>query len=158
MKRYSTRGQRVEDLSNVDFGAAGDTNMKMWKAKIDEFLNKPENPFAGRWNSRGIRALIDGVHDKVYRKLTGKCDHFLQAFYQDTIAGLLLAIFIDGVKPRQNIATRTGSARELREKGRDQIMQVLFSGVPEVKIEITHSSLPGIAHDLNIFDDCGAET
>jgi hypothetical protein len=97
MKRHSTRGQRVEDISNVDFGAAGDTNMEMREAKIDEFLNKPENPFAGRWNSGGIRALIDGVHDKVDRKLTWKGDHFLQAFYQDTITGLLLAILMNGV-------------------------------------------------------------
>jgi hypothetical protein len=42
----------------------------------------------------------------------------------------------------------------LGEKGRDQVTPVLFADVPEVEIEITHRSLTGIAHDLDIFDDC----
>jgi hypothetical protein len=42
----------------------------------------------------------------------------------------------------------------LGEKRRDEVTPVLLADVPEVEIEITHRGLTGIAHDLDIFDDC----
>jgi hypothetical protein len=42
----------------------------------------------------------------------------------------------------------------LGEKRRDEVMPVLFADVPEVKVEITHRGLTGIAHGLDIVDDC----
>jgi hypothetical protein len=34
---------------------------------------------------------------------------------------------------------------------------MLFVDVPKIKVEISHRGLAGIAHGLDILDDCGTE-
>ena len=46
MKRHPAKGKGFEDVSNVDFWPARDTNSKIRKAKFDEFLHKPKYFFA----------------------------------------------------------------------------------------------------------------
>jgi hypothetical protein len=46
MKGDSARGQRFKDILYVDFRPTRDTYMKVWKTKLDEFLQKMEHPFA----------------------------------------------------------------------------------------------------------------
>jgi hypothetical protein len=46
MKGDLARGQRFEDVSYIDFGAAGDTYMKSRKGKVDKFFQKLKNCFA----------------------------------------------------------------------------------------------------------------
>jgi hypothetical protein len=45
--------------------------------------------------------------------------------------------------------------RELDEKGRNQVTPVLFVDVSEIKVEISHRGLAGIAYGFDILDDCG---
>src|SRR6202522_1143340 len=46
VKRHPERGQRLNGISYIDFGAARDANMNIWKAKVDKFLQKQKNPLA----------------------------------------------------------------------------------------------------------------
>jgi hypothetical protein len=46
----------------------------------------------------------------------------------------------------------------LGKKGGDEIVQVLFVGVPKVKVKIAHRCLSFLANGCNIFDDCGTDT
>src|SRR6266403_5285937 len=45
VKGHSTRGQRFQHHSNVDFWPTCDTYMKIWNANLDEFLHKLKHPF-----------------------------------------------------------------------------------------------------------------
>src|SRR5580658_5040024 len=65
VKRHPERGQGLNGISYIDLGAAPDTYMKIWKAKVDEFLQKLKHPLASRWNLRCYRRLIECVHDEV---------------------------------------------------------------------------------------------
>jgi hypothetical protein len=46
VERHTTGGQRLEDISYVNFWATFDTKMKVWYMMIDELLHKLKNTFA----------------------------------------------------------------------------------------------------------------
>jgi hypothetical protein len=62
---HSAKGQRLEDISYVEFRATSDTYMKVWNVKLDELLHKPKNTVARRWNPRDVGTLIKGVYYQV---------------------------------------------------------------------------------------------
>jgi hypothetical protein len=62
VKGHSAGGQRLEDVSYVNFWATGDTYTKVWYMKVDELIHKLKDSFARRWNPRDVGAFIKGVH------------------------------------------------------------------------------------------------
>jgi hypothetical protein len=61
VERHSARGQRLEDISYVNFWATCDTYMKVWYMKVDKLLHKLKDPFARCWNPRDVGTFIKGV-------------------------------------------------------------------------------------------------
>ena len=45
--------------------------------------------------------------------------------------------------------------RELGEKGTDYVIQVLFVGVPKVKVKIAHRGVSGLAYGFDVLNDRG---
>src|SRR5229473_5630727 len=119
MERYPARGQRLEDISYVDFWPTCDTYMNIWYMKVDELLHKLKNSFAGCWNPRDVGTFIKGVYYQIGWALILQCEHLYQAPLQRVIIRLLPAIVVIGIKTRMNVATRTRARRKLGEKGRD---------------------------------------
>jgi hypothetical protein len=46
LARLAARGQRFKDISYFDFWSTRGTYMKIWKSKLDEFLQEMEHSFA----------------------------------------------------------------------------------------------------------------
>jgi hypothetical protein len=91
-------GERFKDISYVDLGATGDTDMKIWKAKLDELLDEQENSFSRGRNARGIGTFIEGVDYKIDRILIWDPEHLFQALPQEVITGLFRAILMSFIK------------------------------------------------------------
>ena len=100
VKGHPTRGQRFEDISYVNFWATRDTYTKIWKTKLDEFLHELKHAFARRLNPGGVWRLIECVNNQVGRRLLRKCEHFFQAFGQNGITRLVLALVMSRIKTR----------------------------------------------------------
>jgi hypothetical protein len=62
MEGHSARGQRLENISYVNFWAACDTYMKIWKVKVNKLLHKPKNTVTGCWNPRDVGTFVKGIH------------------------------------------------------------------------------------------------
>src|SRR5229473_4285547 len=63
------RGQRLEDISYVEFWSTSDTYTKGWNLKVDQLLHKSKNTVARGWNPRDVGTLVKGVHYQVDRAL-----------------------------------------------------------------------------------------
>jgi len=61
MERYPARGQRLKDISYVNFWATCYTYMKVWYTTVDELLHKLKNSFARCWNPGEVGTFINGV-------------------------------------------------------------------------------------------------
>jgi hypothetical protein len=59
---YSAIGERVEDISYVNFWAACHTYMEMQDVKVDELLHKLENLVTRWWDPRDVGTFIKGIH------------------------------------------------------------------------------------------------
>jgi hypothetical protein len=46
MEGHPARGQGFNNISYIDFGAAGDTYTKIWKGKVDKVFQKLKHRFA----------------------------------------------------------------------------------------------------------------
>jgi hypothetical protein len=57
----------------------------------------------------------------------------------------------------EGVTTGIGSSRELNEKGRKEILEILFVDIPEVEIEIGYQGPPRVVHGHNILNYRGAE-
>jgi len=98
MERHPARGQRLKDISYVNFWATCDTYMKVWYMKVDELIHKLKNPFARCWKPRDVGTFIKGVYYQVDRMAILDCEHIYQATFQSVITGLLGAVSMNRIK------------------------------------------------------------
>jgi hypothetical protein len=91
MKGHPERGKRHNGIPYIDFRAACNAYVKVWKAKIDKLLQELKD--AGR-----VRRLIEGVHDEVDGTLIRKCEHLFQAFCQDAVTGSFPSTIVNRIK------------------------------------------------------------
>jgi len=98
MEGHAERSQRLEDIFYVRIWAACDAYMKIWKAKLDEVLDKLKDVFTRRGNPRGVSRFIQAIDDKIRRTLIRQCEHFFQAVCQSLIIGLSRAAVVSCVK------------------------------------------------------------
>jgi hypothetical protein len=61
VERHSAGGQRLEDISYVNFWATCDTDMKVWYMKVYELLYKLKNPLARCWDPGDVGTFIKGI-------------------------------------------------------------------------------------------------
>jgi hypothetical protein len=61
MEADSAGGQRLKEISYVEFWATCDTNTKVWNPKASEFLQQPKDPIPRGWDLGGVGTFIKGV-------------------------------------------------------------------------------------------------
>src|SRR5712691_8597 len=98
MKGHLERSKGIKDISYVNLRPAGDANMKMWEAKLDELLDELKNLFARCWNPGDVGTLVNRIHDKVHRALIWEREHLFQTFCQDTVTRLFVARVVGQIK------------------------------------------------------------
>jgi len=65
MKWHIVDCQRLEYVSDVDLGSAGDTEMYVWKLQVDKLLYDSEDLFSWRRVPGKVWAFIKGVYNEV---------------------------------------------------------------------------------------------
>jgi len=98
MNRHSVSGEGFKDISYVDLGATGDTDMKIWKAKFDELLDEQEDSFARRRNARGVGTFVEGVDYKIDWRVIWDREHLFQALCQKDVTKLFRATVVFHIK------------------------------------------------------------
>jgi hypothetical protein len=98
MEGDSAGGQRLKEISYVEFRATCDTNTNVWNLKASEFLQLLKYPIARRWDLGGVGTFIKGVNYKVDWMVTWDCEHLYQAPFQGVIVGPLRAVSMTGIK------------------------------------------------------------
>jgi hypothetical protein len=98
MEGDSAGGQRLKEISYVEFWATCDTNTKVWNLKASEFLQQLKYPIPRRWNLGGVGTFIKGIHYQVDRMAILDCEHLYQAPFQSVIVGLLRSVAMIGIK------------------------------------------------------------
>ena len=71
MKGNSERCQWLESSLYVNFGSTGDTNVQIWEAQANKFLDKIEDFFSCSWQTRIIGAFIKSIQDQINWALSG---------------------------------------------------------------------------------------
>ena len=94
--------------------------------------------FPWRRQSRGVRAFIEGINDKVNQLLIWECDHILQAFYQFIFTGLLRAASVFEIEVVEYVTMTMRLIGKLSNERREQVATVLLVDVPKVEVEIGH--------------------
>ena len=112
--------------------------MKVWERKFHKILHEIENDFPRGWHPKSVRTFIEGVDNDVGWAVTGQCERRLEALYQDVIGGLVSAVVVSHVNAMEYIAAKIGAIRKLRKEGKNQVSAVLFIGIPEVEIIVSH--------------------
>ena len=105
---------------------------------MSEFLDKREDLFTRRRNSRQVRTLIESIQDKVNWTLVEYREHVPKALHHHTDSGLRFAIIVRQIKPGKDVATMIRLSRELDEKGGKDISDILLVKIPKVKIKVCH--------------------
>jgi hypothetical protein len=94
--------------------------------------------FPWRWQSRRVRAFIEGVNDKVNRLLIWECEHILEASYQFIFTGLLCAASAFEIKVVEYVTMTMRLLGKLSKEGREQVTTVLLVDIPKIKVKICH--------------------
>jgi hypothetical protein len=98
MEGHAEGVQRLEDIFYVEIWAACDAYMKVWKAKLNEVLDKLKDAFTRGGESRGASRLVQAIDDKICWTLIWQREHFFQAVCQSLITGLSRAAVVSCVK------------------------------------------------------------
>jgi hypothetical protein len=98
MERHPARGQRLKDISYVNFWATCDTYMEVGYMTVDELLHKLKNPFARCWNPRDVGTFIKGVKYEVDGTLIREGEHLFQAPRQNVVIRLSRTTIVIGMK------------------------------------------------------------
>ena len=138
VKRDSTGRQRFYNSQDVDFGATGDTYVKILERKFDKLLHEIEYHFPGGWHTKSVGTFIQRVHNDVGWVVIGQYECLLEALYQDVTSRLVRAVVMIHVYAVEYIAAKIGASRELGKKGKDQVSTILFIGIPEVEVIVSH--------------------
>jgi len=51
MEGYGVWGQRFEDGLNIELRATGDTDVEVWEAKVNKFIDELKHLLSWRWNT-----------------------------------------------------------------------------------------------------------
>jgi hypothetical protein len=153
MKSHVVDSQRLEYISNVDLGPAGNIKMNMWEPQVDKFLHNDEDLFSRRRASGGIGALVKGVYDDIESPLPWVFEHGLQAFQECILAGLAEAAIMILKKVRENFGELVRLDTNLDEDGRQQVADVLFVVIPEIKVEKGNHGQPCLTYVVDLFND-----
>ena len=129
----------------------------MWKGKIDKLLHEIENNFPRRWHPKTVRAFVQRVHNNIDGAVIGQCKHLLEALYQYVISGFVCAVVVSQIYAVKYIAAKIGPSTELGKKGKDQVSAILFIGIPEIEVIVSHGSQSSIAQSQDLLDDRRAE-
>jgi hypothetical protein len=92
--------------------------VEIWKLKTSEFIHKLEDLLSRRRDARGIRTLVERVHDDVGGALLRVAEHVLKTFGHGTITGLMYSTVVFGVKAGKYVATSIGPGGKLDEERR----------------------------------------
>jgi hypothetical protein len=69
------------------------------------------------------------------------------------MTGLSEAIAVSRIKTGEDFSETIGVIAQLYENRRQKAPDILFGGVPEIKIEICESAQSSATQDLDVFDD-----
>ena len=153
MKRHPTGRQRLDNSLDVDLRPTGDTYTKIWECKSDKLLHETEDDIPRRWHPESIRTFVERVHNNICWVAIGRCEHFLEALYQDVISGLVGAVVVSHVYAVKYIAAKIRASRKLRKKGKDQVSAILFIRISEVEVVVSHRRQSSIAQSQDMLND-----
>ena len=97
MEWHAVNCQGLENVSDIDLGAAGETEMNMQKFQVDKLSQDDEDLFSWRREPGRIGALINGINNEIDSPLRWEFEHALQAFQESIQAGLSGAIIVGGI-------------------------------------------------------------
>jgi hypothetical protein len=81
VKRNGVRSQVLKDCLDIDLWATCNAYVQIWKAEINQLIDKLKDFFPGRWNARIVRALVKCVQDNISRTLQQReSKHLFETF------------------------------------------------------------------------------
>ena len=131
--------------------------MKIWEGKFDKILQEIENDFPRGWHPKGVRTFVERVDNDVGWAVIGQSKCLLEALYQYVIRGLVSAVAMSHVNAMEYIAGKIGTIRKLGKEGKYQVPAILFIGIPEVEVIVSHGGQSSIAQFHDFLDDRRAD-
>ena len=126
--------------------------MKIWEGKFHEILHEIENDFPRGWHPKSVRTFVKRVDNDIGWAVVGQRKCLLEALYQDVIRRLVSAVVVSHVNAMEYIAAEIGTSRKLRKEGKDQVSTILFLGIPEVEVIVSHGRQSSIAQFRDFLD------
>ena len=126
--------------------------MKIWEGKFYEILHEIEDDFSWGWHPKSVRTFVERVHNDIGWAVVGQRKCLLEALYQDVIRRLVSAVVVSHVNAMEYIAAEIGTSRKLRKEGKDQVSTILFLGIPEVEVIVSHGRQSSIAQFRDFLD------